>query len=303
MSGLSLPFPRNNQAYFEISVLEAGIMTFRVDNFLEPPPLDMPPEWDAPSLCFLLHHSASGEYILFDNGIRKDTYAFPPAAHAFIKYFGPLRVSHDAADRVAKGGLDPSNVSKVLISHAHFDHIGDASRFPTATFIVGKGTQDLAARGYPANPDSPHAQNMLPVGRTRALDPSDASLDWVPLGPFERALDLLGDGSAYVIDAPGHVSGHINLLVRTSADGAWAHLAADSAHDWRLFHGTSAFAVHPHIGCIHDDKDAALRHVEKLRELAKVPRMRMLLAHDVPMWEKAKENGWEGFWPKTIPSL
>ncbi|KAI0028870.1 Metallo-hydrolase/oxidoreductase [Vararia minispora EC-137] len=304
MSNNSLPPPQSDQPFFEISALEAGFMTFRTDIFLEPQPPSLSPSWEGPSLCFLLRHSATGEYILFDSGFRKSMDQYPPVAQALIqKFFAPVRVSHDAADRVAEGGLSPSNVSKVIISHAHFDHIGNSSRFPAATYIVGKGTHDLAASGYPTNPDSPYGQDTLPTGRTRVLDPSDASLSWTQIGPFEHALDLLGDGSAYIIDSPGHLPGHINLLVRTSTDGAWAHFAADSVHDWSLFHGTSVFAAHPDVGCVHLDKESAVRQVAKLRELAKVPRVRILLAHDVPLWKKARENDWDGFWPKKIPSL
>jgi glyoxylase-like metal-dependent hydrolase (beta-lactamase superfamily II) len=297
------PPPRNNQAFFVVSAIEAGTMTFRREIIFDPLPADVPPTWDAPTLCFLLRHSSTGEYILFDNGIRKDLDALPPVVHRAAKYFGPFLVAHDAADRIAEGGLDPAEVKQVVVSHAHFDHVGDLTRFPAATVVVSKGTQDIAENSYPANPDSPYVQDMLPASRICALDPDDASLGWVPLGPFAKALDLLGDGSAYVVDAPGHVVGHINLLARTSADGAWVLLAADSVHDWRLLQEGYAFAAYPGFGCMHVDKELAMKHVGNLRELEKYPRMKIVLAHDVPLWELAKENAWEGFWPKTMSSL
>lgn len=50
------------------------------------------------------------------------------------------------------------------------------------------------------------------------------------IGPYPRAMDIFGDGSMYIIDASGHVDGHINILARTSPDGAWILLGADSAH-------------------------------------------------------------------------
>ncbi|KAI0028035.1 Metallo-hydrolase/oxidoreductase [Vararia minispora EC-137] len=299
----TLPPPRENQPFFTVSALEAGILHFPRDLFLAGAPPHAPEKWDAPCLCFLLHHSATGEYILFDNGIRKDAHRLPPASQHRADTFGPLGLDHDAADRVAAGGLDPSRITQLILSHAHFDHIGDPARFPRARVVASSGTRELSRSGYPADPHSLFAQDMLPPDRTHVLDPADGA--WAALGPFERARDLLGDGSAYVIDAPGHVRGHINLLVRTSADGAWAVLAGDAAHDWLLLSGAARTAVHPAHGCVHVDLELAEAHAGILRALALAQdsRVRVLLTHDAQMWEKARANDWEGFWPKTIPSL
>ncbi|KAI0028034.1 Metallo-hydrolase/oxidoreductase [Vararia minispora EC-137] len=299
----TLPPPRENQTFFTVSALEAGILSFPRDLFLAGTPSHIPERWDAPALCFLLRHSATGEYILFDNGIRKDVHRLPPAAQRRVDIFGSFVIVHDAAERVASGGLDPARVSQLVISHAHWDHIGDLSRFPHARIVVSSGTYELSRSGYPADPKSPFAQDLFSPERTRVLDPFDGT--WAALGPFDRALDLLGDGSAYVVDAPGHVRGHINLLVRTSADGAWAVLAGDAAHDWQLLTGAATIAVHPAHGCVHVDRELAEAYIEILRALALAPdsRVRVLLAHNAQMWEDARANDWEGFWPKTITSL
>lgn len=50
-----------------------------------------------------------------------------------------------------------------------------------------------------------------------------------PFGPFARAIDLYGDGSLYVVDAPGHLRGHVAAAARVGPD-AFVVLAGDACH-------------------------------------------------------------------------
>jgi len=53
--------------------------------------------------------------------------------------------------------------------------------------------------------------------------------DWQRFGPFENALDFLGDGSLWLLQAPGHMAGNLAAAVRLSS-GAWVVLASDCCH-------------------------------------------------------------------------
>lgn len=127
----------------------------------------------------------------------------------------------------------------------------------------------------------------------------------MPLGPFAKALDYFGDGSIYIVDAPGHLQGYLNLLARTSADGGWIYLAGDSAHDWRLVHGEGAIAEFDtpegaHI-CLHAEKAQAEDTIRRIAQILTLPRVRVLLAHDAEWFEE--NNGGSSFWPGKIESL
>lgn len=67
-------------------------------------------------------------------------------------------------------------------------------------FIVGEGSQELLANGYPEKSDAIVASNAIPVERARFLSRSDLSTS---IGPYPHALDLFRDGSLYIVDAPG----------------------------------------------------------------------------------------------------
>jgi glyoxylase-like metal-dependent hydrolase (beta-lactamase superfamily II) len=294
-----LPPPTQTQAYCDVSALESGLLELPLVMFTtsttDPNVISI-----APSLSFLLQHSTSNKKFVFDLGIRRDWENYPPKTVERIKNFFKLHVPEDVVESLAKGGTSPSDISIVCLSHCHFDHVGDTTPFTSSTFVVGAEATSLFNPGYPADPKSNFASDLLPPSRTKFLSPDS----WQPLGPFPHALDFYGDGSLYIVNAPGHLSGHINVLARTSADGAWIYLAADSAHHWDLITGKGDIAVgHPgHFhSCAHQDKEGAEEHIRRIRALCELPRVRVLLAHDVPWYESNK--GGPAFWPGKIESL
>ncbi|TBU38612.1 hypothetical protein BD309DRAFT_1056030 [Dichomitus squalens] len=228
----------------------------------------------------ILSESSRPETFVFDLGIRKDWAALEPGLRAeYSKIGADMLVTEDVAD--------------ASISHAHIDHIGDPALFLNATYLLGSEAQTLLD---PETRDlGIKLLNALPKDRTKFLDLASAPA----LGPFPHALDFYGDGSLYVVGAPGHLPGHINVLARTSADGGWIYLAGNSAHDWRIITGEGKIATKPI--CVHVNKEQAEVHIGRIRELQENPRVRVLLAHDRPWYEQNK--GGNAYWPGEIKSL
>ena len=123
---------------------------------------------------------------------------------------------------------------------------------------------------------------------------------WKPLGPFPHTLDLLSDGSLYVISAPGHLPGHINLLCRVSPT-KWIYLGGDTFHDRGMLTGEKWITTYPDESgngrtcCIHIDKEAAQRSLERVGELVKVARdkdyeVETVVAHDVVWWRENQDR-------------
>ncbi|KAJ8084905.1 hypothetical protein PM082_003682 [Marasmius tenuissimus] len=296
---MSLPPPSSNQAYCDVSALEAGHVRLPTERFIHD---GKPGEVvAAPSLSFLLRHSKTGHKFLFDLGIRKDWENYPPATVRFIKNDPRIDVKQDVFESLQKGGLTPADIDIVCLSHLHYDHIGDTRPFVNSTFLVGGPAKTLVTPGYPADLESGFASDLLPAGRTKFLDMEE----WESLGPFPRALDYYGDGSLYIIDAAGHLPGHINIVVRTSSDGGWLLLGGDSAHHWRLVTGESRIAdvdlTGRPGGCAHVDKKAAEKNLERMRAFMQLPRTRILLAHDEPWYSENKDG--DAFLPGKMPSV
>ncbi|KAI0369400.1 Metallo-hydrolase/oxidoreductase [Pilatotrama ljubarskyi] len=291
-----LPEPALDQPYMEVSALEAGLLELRLRLFVA----GAGPTESAmcPSLSFCLRHSVSGERLLFDLGIRRNLETHPPAVQQ-LNAGRRVVVQQTVDESLRKGGVDPADVKTVIISHLHFDHVGDTSLFPNATFVLGGEAKELIAHGaYPADPTSACLQSAVPLDRTRFLEAEFNQ----SVGPFPRAYDYFGDGSLYIIDAPGHLPGHINVLARTNAMGSWIYLAGDSAHDVRILRGEKDFAValqpDGHVRCIHADMARAEEHIRRVRTLLGVPKVLVLLAHDCHWFEENK--GGSAFLPGMI---
>ena len=297
---MSLPPPVPNQSYFNVSAIDAGHVSMSLQQLID---IATPEEVaDLPVLAYLLRHTSTNAALMFDLGIRPDIENLPPTVKSTCARMGIINEGKDVGGALAYGGLDPGAISHVIISHIHFDHTGDPSIFPNATFYIGGAAAPLIATLF-TNTEETFCAADVPPSRTRYLPPSEDTAAWIPIGPFPRAVDLLGDGSVYLVDSPGHIPGHTTLLARTSADGAWIFLAGDSAHDWRILTGEAGIGHHPHFGCMHHDEAASRTNIERIRKLMDMPRVRVLLAHDTPWVAKEKESGMKSFWPGQIESL
>ncbi|CAL1704603.1 unnamed protein product [Somion occarium] len=300
---MDLPPPAPNQPYIQVSALLLGLFRFPLPLFVaDSNPTDVIP--NCPALGFFLRHSVTEEHIVFDLGIRRNTETLPPAVQDRIKqYFSPCRVPLTAVEALGKGGVQPEDVKTVVVSHLHWDHIGDASPFTNATFILGGESEEVLREGYPTNPDALIDQNCIPADRTRFLS---SSLFNTSIGPFSRAYDYYGDGSLYIIDAAGHLPGHINILARTSPDGAWIYLAGDTCHDVRIIMGERDIAVHIQpdgsVLCGHSNLEQARAHISKVRVLFENPHVEVNLAHDWRWYEAAKGIR-NVFFPGIIPPV
>ncbi len=134
---------------------------------------------------------------------------------------------------------------------------------------------------------------------------------WAPLGPFPAVLDLHDDGSVYVIDTPGHLPGHVNLLCRTGQN-KWVLLGGDACHDTRLLSGEKEIGTWKNDEgqtlCIHLDKAEAEKSIERIRQLLEVnDNVEVIIAHDHLWYENAKNGGrmfpntvWKWAWSLTL---
>ncbi|CAM1509701.1 Fc.00g000360.m01.CDS01 [Cosmosporella sp. VM-42] len=232
--------------------------------------------------------------------------------------------------------LDPArDIDLVILSHVHWDHVGTPSDFSDATFIVGSGTQDLLRNGagplYPAelfNDDEVPASQTVelpPVRRENSGEyntgpyvpkhtvtpansrskppPAADSWVWAPLASFPHALDLFGDGSVYVIDSPGHLYGHVNLLARI-AERKYIYLGGDCCHDPRILSGEKGIALYEDgrggMRSVHVDTGVAKGTLDRIEDFVKGDgggnEVEVVVAHD----GKWRERNMHRFWPGRL---
>ncbi|KAF2104234.1 hypothetical protein NA57DRAFT_70450 [Rhizodiscina lignyota] len=316
-SGDSLPSAKEDEKYVTISALDGGHLTLPEYLFIT----DADPERRAtvPSLCFLIQHPSLGNNgrdtmnLIFDLGLKRDLTQYTPAMASHIANRQPVITEPDCAGSLQAGGLEPDvDIDIVILSHVHWDHVGTPSDYKTAKFFVGSGTlhvlQNGAGSHYPAEIFN---KDLLPTVATFEFPPTssgDQSIasgrrtghTWQSFAGFPNALDLFGDGSVWVIDAPGHIIGHVNLLARIGKD-RWVYLGGDCCHDVRILKGEKGIATYDdgHGGqrTVHMDTQAATKTLDQIKSfLGKNAQVQVIVAHDIGWREKNKDK----FFPGTI---
>lgn len=138
----------------------------------------------------------------------------------------------------------------------------------------------------PYEPDSPRPDHTENSRRG-----PDFTQRFVPHGNLPHVLDIFQDESVLIVDAPGHLPGHINILAKTGPNSK-VYLAGDACHDRRIVRRECEIGewedVEGHICCIHGDKKLAEQTIERIRVLEQQG-VEVIFAHDVD-WEENPAN-------------
>jgi glyoxylase-like metal-dependent hydrolase (beta-lactamase superfamily II) len=281
-----------------------------------------------PDYCFLIRHPPTHTHHIFDLGMRKDLENLPPylVKHA-LPFFKSWPAS--PADILRRHGTpeqQPEKMKSVFFSHMHFDHVGDGGKdgFVNAEMWIGPTSCTYARPGYPVEEDAATLSETLPTDGSRTIVEtfiSDEAYEksgdkragqvakakekglyeavelrepgaggWTGLGSFERAFDVWGDGSAYLVDAPGHSPGHQMMLVRVKIDEEgeddFVLLAGDCYHHPALLEDPERTARPPKSkGGMHADPEIAIDNMHRTKKLSEKANVWILGAHDFGVGE------------------
>jgi glyoxylase-like metal-dependent hydrolase (beta-lactamase superfamily II) len=146
--------------------------------------------------CYVIRHQK--QYLLWDAGIG-DQFAGPKGGT--LPFGWAVHVPMTLAGQFKRLGLRFSDVSYLGFSHEHPDHMGNANLFPHATWLLNPREQAYAVKYEGQNGEPPALISASTTAHVREID---------------GTVDLFGDGSVTIIQAPGHTPGHQVLLVRPS---------------------------------------------------------------------------------------
>jgi glyoxylase-like metal-dependent hydrolase (beta-lactamase superfamily II) len=185
---------------------------------------------DFPSYVGAIRHPDAG-WVLFDTGYADHFFAATrPFPERLYRWLLPVRLPDEEqlTAQLSTLGVRPGEVTRIVVSHFHGDHVAGLRDFPAARITASRaGLQQAATTGR---------WSGVPHGLLPALLPDDvearfAAVDDLPaeeLGPF-TARDVLGDRSLLAVELPGHMTGHLGLLLTTArgqvllvGDAAWS---------------------------------------------------------------------------------
>jgi glyoxylase-like metal-dependent hydrolase (beta-lactamase superfamily II) len=152
-----------------------------------------------PWFFYVLTHPAGN--IIFDTGVHPALVDDPRSRLGSWADLFEMRMEtgHDTPSQLRSIGLEPTDITKVVLSHMHFDHVSALELFRHAEIIVQRTELSFALR--PA---------VYQAGTYLASDFA-GEFEWTAIDGF---LDVFGDGVAQVIPTPGHTPGHQSMLVK-----------------------------------------------------------------------------------------
>lgn len=200
--------------------------------------------------CYLIRHD--GDYLLWDAG-------FPEALLGQEMQAGPLTASLQVtlAEQLATLGIAPETISRIGVSHYHFDHIGQAAIAPGAELMIAAA--DLALL---KTPGAPFAEPGL-------IAPW---LDGGRVTEVRGDLDVYGDGTVTMLAMPGHTPGSMALLVRL-ADTGPVLLSGDVVHFETQLERDG-------VPLFNTDRADSLASMARLRGLAAATGATLVVQHD-----------------------
>jgi N-acyl homoserine lactone hydrolase len=157
--------------------------------------------------CYLIKHADT--YMLWDAGLPESTLGQSLDG----KDAKDETLSVTIVEQLKRVGVDPAQISIVGISHHHYDHTGQAARFPGARLLIGRREVEDLRHG-----DSSRAKPL-----EHWLNGSGK------LEEVDGDKDVFEDGSVMMLYLPGHTPGHHGLLLKLPRTG-YVLLSGDAVH-------------------------------------------------------------------------
>jgi N-acyl homoserine lactone hydrolase len=111
-------------------------------------------------------------------------------------------------------GYEPEQVAVVVLSHLHQDHIGGLAELPNARILIHQDELSTLDNPFAAFAGLLVSHIKLPGLRWEPFEFSSTSD--TTLMPFNRSLDVFGDGRLVLLPTPGHTPGSLSMLLRES---------------------------------------------------------------------------------------
>ena len=160
--------------------------------------------------CYLVAHPKGT--LIWDVGVIPDS--------AFKDDGAPVTQGVSTAMRTLKSqlaeiGYSPSDITYLVHSHYHLDHIANSNEFASATWLVRQVERDAMFAEKPPNLVDPAVYSQLKTAKTVIISTDE--------------YDVFGDGKVIIKYAPGHTPGHQVLILKLAKTGN-VMLAGDLYH-------------------------------------------------------------------------
>lgn len=203
--------------------------------------------------CYLIRHPKGD--LVWDAGIPDWLHWIPGGIKKDVYH---VTVPKTLKSQLREIGINPKQVDYFAMSHAHFDHTGNANYFGgTPKWLVEQAEYDWMFG------EGPELGLTRPGSYKKLKDNPRINLD----GDY----DVFGDGSVQIVFTPGHTPGHAALLVKLPHMGN-VLLTGD------LYH-LKASREHRRVPVFNTSKEETLHSMDKFEALAKQYNALVVIQH------------------------
>ena len=189
----------------------------------------------------------------------------------------PLREDQGIVPQLAKVGVKPEDIDIVVLTHLHWDHVGNVSSFPNAQFILSRDELRFAldpvpylCLAYEALQVGMQPEILRVIDRIKVVDMEEREI---------------AEG-VKIIPLPGHTPGSIGVVVETE-DGPYV-VAGDAVPKYQNIKGVPEERLPYLISGIYTDMVAMWKSFERVDEIIHHDFLRVIPGHDVLVFQKER---------------
>ena len=161
--------------------------------------LFLPGPWSDPMPihCWAIEHE--GRLLLIDTGETATVRNIP-----FARF--DVRPEHELPGALTAAGLSLDDVSEVVLTHHHGDHV-DGLVHVRAPVRIHDAELEFTKQAFPSV-----MRRVMRQPLPAAFKPDTFALDDGPFGAFARSKALSADGRIVAVGTPGHTPGHVSIM-------------------------------------------------------------------------------------------
>jgi glyoxylase-like metal-dependent hydrolase (beta-lactamase superfamily II) len=193
-----------------------------------------------------------------------------------------ITIWRDPAELLARSGAGPEDVDAILVTHAHFDHLGNVAAFPNATVYIQR--RELEKWAWAVS--LPRAMDWLKQGVS--IEDLAGLLHLAGAGRLRLVDGLCEDvfpGVSLVPDFDTHTYGHQHVVIRNESSGVWV-VPGDVMYLYANIEGIDGDGRYVPIGLAMGSQEKCLLALDELMRVTGGETSRILPGHERLLWDR-----------------
>jgi N-acyl homoserine lactone hydrolase len=188
----------------------------------------------------------------------------------------------DPAELLGRVGARPEDVDAILVTHAHFDHLGNVAAFPHATVYIQR--RELEKWAWAVS--LPRAMDWLKQGVS--IEDLTGLLQLAGQGRLRMVEGACADvfpGISLVPDFDTHTYGHQHVVIRNASSGVWV-VPGDVMYLYANIEGIDGDGRYVPIGLAMGSQENCLLALDELMRVTGGQTSRILPGHERLLWQR-----------------